>query len=407
MNDDTGRMTADSALHADALRILRGLAAQLARIHRPKEYARWREGAVRSADEDLAGATPFSDFADCWIFTGDGGYGAATGRFGNWAIDRLVEKIPPEEMIRQFQAEARRNSAVYREICPIFGVQIADPYALADGVELVPSAREFFSNPPQLWHYSSPPLPLGTCALVQAFTVSPAFERRAPEAKAPTASSATNPDRDSREAVRQSVRLACLLASGGAVELPLSMFEPDRKNLLAAGEGGQAQRPLHSLPVATLPTDPARIKEHYGQLVSFRNVDSLARAIDRLGRSRLAKNPVDQALDLGMAAEIALMHGRGSSNAGIAFKIGTRAAWLLGSDSADRAIIFSDIRKLYDARSKAVHSGVLTSMSHVELYLADALVTRILRGIVERGAFPDWDLLVLGGGPVAEGKAGR
>ena len=51
-----------------------------------------------------------------------------------------------------------------------------------------------------------------------------------------------------------------------------------------------------------------------------------------------------------MAIEIALMHGKGS-NTEITQKIGTRPAWLVGKDVADRLSIFDGVKKLYDARS--------------------------------------------------------
>ena len=80
----------------------------------------------------------------------------------------------------------------------------------------------------------------------------------------------------------------------------------------------------------------ASVKRAFACLATFREVESLARSIDRLGRARLAASPVDRALDLGIAAEIALMHDHSPANTEIAHKIGSRAAWLLGQSPAER-----------------------------------------------------------------------
>jgi hypothetical protein len=98
-----------------------------------------------------------------------------------------------------------------------------------------------------------------------------------------------------------------------------------------------------------------------------------------------------------MAAEIVLMHDNSPSNTEITHKIGSRAAWLLGNDADERATIFEKIRHLYKARSDAVHSGVFPPNSKVDLDLADQLVVRVVQAILERGSFPDWTSLTMGG----------
>ena len=55
------------------------------------------------------------------------------------------------------------------------------------------------------------------------------------------------------------------------------------------------------------------------------------------------------------------------------------------------------MKHLYKARSDAVHSGVLPSKSKVDLDVADQLVVRVVQAILERGKFPDWASLTLGG----------
>jgi hypothetical protein len=233
--------------------------------------------------------------------------------------------------------------------------------------------------------------------LLQAFTVTPAFEHRAEGETGRADASVTAPHAQRREAERIRVRLACLLASAGAVELPLTALRPDRGALFVAGEGNQMERPFSARPLVTFPVEAAAVARAYQALENFGEVESLARAIDRLGRSRLAASSVDRALELGMAAEIALMHDHSPTNTEITHKIASRAAWLLGENAVEREAIFGDMKKLYQARSQAVHAGTLSSRVTVDLDAADRLVARAPLAILERGAFPDWTHLTLGG----------
>jgi hypothetical protein len=163
------------------------------------------------------------------------------------------------------------------------------------------------------------------------------------------------------------------------------------------GKENQATQSFAPQPVVCLPVEAVAVKRAFGCLATFLEVESLARSIDRLGRARLAASPVDRALDLGIAAEIALMHDHSPANTEIAHKIGGRAAWLLGRSPTEREVIFVEMKRLYQARSQAVHSGVLSSRSTIDLMSADRLVTRALFAILECGRFPNWNSLTLGG----------
>ncbi len=381
----------------DAVAFLREIAGELAEIHSGSDYSLWRGEAKHRVDQYLSRAEPFSDFATCWVFSGDGGGSVVGGRFGEWAIDRLVEKIAPEDIVALFTDEVARNAAVYEDVSPVLGIEINEPCEFEDGVRLVPPATDIFSAFDYPWRYSWPSMPTGTGFLIQSYKVTPAFEQHPAEANGPAGTSITQPASTARDAIRRRLRLACLLGSSGGVELPMSVILSDRRVLLSAG-GTMSGRPFAAHPLVAFPADMAMIKTAFRQLAAFAEGDSLTRAIDRLGRSRLAIHPVDRALDLGMAAEIVLMHDLGTSNTEITYKIGSRAAWLLGEGAAERTRIFDEMKHLYKARSDAVHSGVLPPKSKVDLDLADQLVVRVVRAILQRGSFPDWASLTMGGG---------
>lgn len=355
---------------------------------------------MQRLDEALAEVAPFSDFRNVWIYTGDGGGFANTPQFGKWAIDRLMKKEPPESILAAFLAEVERNAAIYFDVSPLFCVQVDSYDEICDGVALVPEPDGVIPAHMHRIPFHAVEVPAGTSFLYQSFRVNPAFERR--EESSHHRSTVTAPEASQRDAIRKRLRLACLLASAGPAELSLTVPRAENGALFVAGKGQLSAWPFNPRSVAALPSDcfpvnSAAVKRVFELLGNFREVESLARAIERLGRARLAASPVDRALELGIAVEIALMHDQGSDNSEITHKIGNRAAWLLGRESSEREAIFGEMKALYRARSQAVHRGKLSSSSPIDLTAADRLVTRALIAILERGGFPDWNSLTMGG----------
>lgn len=387
----------DEMTCSSATALLEAAAAELAQIQRGKHYSLWRQETAPRLGEALAQVEPFSDFREIWIYTGDGGGVAATLRFGEWAIDLLVEKKTPEDILANFSVEVERNAANYSDASPVFGVQSDARCDLGGGVTLVPVPENVLQS--LVYHSLFRPmlLPSGTSLLYQSFTVTPAFNRGGGNEFVQPGASVTAPEASHRDAVRKRVRLACLLASAGPVEIPITVLRPDPSALFVAGDGNLAERPSALYPPVSYPVEAAAVRRAFELLGTFRDVESLARAIDRLGRARLATSPVDRALELGIAAEIALMHDHSPANTEITHKIGGRAAWLVGRDPGERETVFGEIKKLYQARSQAVHSGTLSSKSVIDLDAADRLVTRVLSAILERGRFPNWNSLTMGG----------
>jgi hypothetical protein len=371
--------------------LLESVAAELAQLYRAKHYSLWCRDTVPRLTAALAQEPPFSNFRSVWIHTGDGGGFATTSSFGKWAIDLLVEKKTPEAIIEAFLNEVGRNVGRYSDVSPVFGVEIDARCELGEGIVLTPTPQDLFASLLQraLLDY---PLPAGISFLQQSFTVQPAFSPSSDE----SSSSFTTPEMNQRDAIRRRVRLSCLLASTHAVELPLTALRPEIGALFVSDESRSMERLFAARPVVCFPVKATGVKRAFELLGEFSEFDSLGRAIDRLGRARLAASPVDRALELGIAAEIALMHDKGSDNSEITHKIGSRAAWLLGRDPTEREAIFGEMKALYRARSQAVHRGKLSSESIVDLAAADLLVARALTSILERGCFPNWNSLTMG-----------
>ncbi|WP_347905997.1 hypothetical protein [Pseudomonas purpurea] len=90
--------------------------------------------------------------------------------------------------------------------------------------------------------------------------------------------------------------------------------------------------------------------------------DKLDVPIHRLNEAVRHDNPVDQAIDLGIALESLLLNDQGDS-VQLSLQFRLRGAWLLGHDLVSRKEIHNHLRDLYSYRSTAVHSGRLTKKS--------------------------------------------
>lgn len=381
-----------------AIELLNGIDAELREITRGKEFAQWNQGAVGELGK-LLNFPPFDNFREIWIYTGDGGAIAASALVGRWALHKLVAKESAEAIIEGFEREARRASATYVELLPVAGVRIDRKCDLAEGVSLIPA-----SEVPLAWrvmlHDRYHPLPFAipaeSCFLVQHYEVTPAYEFRTADSVQP-GQSRSMPATQDRETMRHRVRLASIAAGNGSAELPVSLFVPETESPFMGGTNNQTVRPVPAIPLVCFPVDADEVKSTFDQLCAFKNGSSLERAIDRIGRARTARNSVDASLELGMAAEITLMHGQNTSNTEITYKIASRAAWLLGDSAESRIEIFGEMKRLYRARSDAVHTGKLSKASDIDLQNGEALVVRAIRSILRRGEFPDWESLVLSG----------
>lgn len=114
--------------------------------------------------------------------------------------------------------------------------------------------------------------------------------------------------------------------------------------------------------------------------------------IDRLSRSCNRSDIEDAIIDLAIAYESIFMDGSGAHS----FKLSTRSARYLGKSSNERREIKRDVAKLYDSRSKLVHSG---SSVNEETYKMKSRcqghMTGIMSRIVSEGKMPDFEELDL------------
>jgi hypothetical protein len=126
--------------------------------------------------------------------------------------------------------------------------------------------------------------------------------------------------------------------------------------------------------------------------------DAIRLALDRFRQALRRTDIVDKAIDLAIALEVMLLHDINGPE--LKFRSSIRGATFLGNKKAERLKIFECLKKAYDLRSKAVHSGILQQTGQNEQILDDATsaCAQIARRLIERRSFPNWDHeFVLGG----------
>lgn len=375
---------------AQAIDLLIKAADELSQIHRAKYYLMWRSDNLRSLGEALLATTPFAPLSSLAIFSEEGlpedaQTSNAAYRIGDWVIDQLLSKTPPSTILARLDEELARDRTCYSDTRVIIDTVIDAPCMLGPSLAVVPT-QPFLT---MLMGDKDTP---GLAQVRQDFTQTPAFV--ASDAAAHTPSATQTPSAETRAEALPVLRYACLLASDGPIAFRPLKIERNRSDLFTPPRLNETVDHTQAEPSARQIL-AADLQALHAGLVRFDAKDSLYRAVERLGRARRAQDPVDQALELGIAAEIAMTHGD-QGGAEITYRLSTRLAWLLGKTPEERQSVFADAKALYGARSKAVHEGRLSSRSRPDLAAGDRLVTRALRALVQRGSFPDWTKLTMG-----------
>jgi hypothetical protein len=138
----------------------------------------------------------------------------------------------------------------------------------------------------------------------------------------------------------------------------------------------------------------------FKQIAKFADPNRIGLVIDRIASSRVWPfDRINPAIDLGIAMETALLAGDNKGGE-ISNKIRFRAGWLIGSDPTTRAEAGKTAALLYDARSGAVHEGKISDKvlkAGFDIEKMDTFVSQIALALLDRGRFPDWNTMLMGG----------
>lgn len=127
--------------------------------------------------------------------------------------------------------------------------------------------------------------------------------------------------------------------------------------------------------------------------------------MERLRRSMLRQSAVDAAIEVGIALE-SLLSDKHAKDPGIAYQIGMRCAWLLGTSPTTRAELLAFAGAVYSARCDAVHNGSVEreykvkgrGAVPVQTLLAEGrgLIRTLLQHMLPMERDPDWRAVLLG-----------
>ena len=120
--------------------------------------------------------------------------------------------------------------------------------------------------------------------------------------------------------------------------------------------------------------------------------------LDRLGRAGRERDFADRAIDLGIALESLLLHDI-ENHGELSFRLSLRGAWLIGTTDTERLEIQRSLKRLYDLRSRAVHSGFIEQSTDTGSTIGRAteICRALIRRLIELKCEIDWQKAVVGG----------
>lgn len=352
----------------------------------------------------LSGMPVFSELSEKNFFTLSSTAPVNLSNIAGALIERVIDGVAPSQALHDItELVTKRSSGIYA-LMAVAGVSLNGVVDLEDGVTLMPAksapatlARETLFDLDRLGHpifrgtivTARPP---GTALIVKDhMTVIGTGERDWRKHKALTDDIASKRD-----------RALAALALSGADCAPYITSETSWINHPAypySGFGSMGYGTHHGVtPTKKGDADGTLAKALYQQFRALSDTDRtvLLRATERLTRSRSHPLPVDRAIDLGVVTEMIFLHDQ-KDQGELRFRTALRAAWLLGENGPDRRVVFNCVKKAYDARSTAVHTGNLSNQSLIDnLPRADRYCSDAMRRILASGKLPqNWDALVL------------
>lgn len=344
---------------------------------------------------------PFNLFNGKWFVNGNGGGGCRLdGQIAvfQWITRRLFTGSTPEEIVAIAEDQILANSLNVWEITKVAGITVADIVELTNDAWLFPN-KQLPDTPTKKSAFVEwismigQPIQTDTAALVRQFAASPIYIDANDDKLRSELETSRMAEQTARSDFIHRLKYALLLQGNGPVEMEITYAATGEDNIIPAGSGTWSM--LHSSHIFQNQTpDVPQTLYWLRKIEEFNKPSAMYLAIERLGRARGGFDAVNKIIDLGMALEIALMHDDQNAKEEITAKTGLRAGWLLGTTPEERLAIKRSASKLYGARSKAVHTGKVDAK--LDLTTADQLVVSVLKKILDRGAFPEWDALVFG-----------
>ena len=358
-------------------------------------------------------------------------YALLGGVGGGRPVDHILRNLLIRSLVDGAKSAARAfakcvsdPSCDYYEYHLLTGLRLSEEVEVFERVRLIPMP----SSPEQLPPYLPPLFPSGNGLDVSDFLsktvlrvdyqASPIFHRPSVEFF-PDPRSQINVVRNSKDAPDfdlatfcQALSLGCRCAVRPEVQWSgMNLFEVFDLGSNFGGAMGFSWSRSGVYELSSRTANQAEIEESKSLYESLMTLPEDTRnflrvPIDRWTKSNAQPDLVDRMIDLGIALESLYLHGDGYRGE-LRFRFALRAAWHLGTSALDRTNLHSEFRKIYDWRSRAVHSGSLDSRNDAVasdprrrrefVDQTQELCSQSIRSIIEQG-IPDWDALVLSDG---------
>ncbi|MBX5008746.1 hypothetical protein HJB67_01910 [Rhizobium lentis] len=392
-------------LRLDLPQVLELAKRELALTHRSRENNHlppWRDFEDYNSNILKFRLGQFHPFAEIEVKNLQFPGGSATSGQGiatRWVARQILNGTPVLDIIASANTQYAENGYEAMEISKVVGIKVSAIVELIPGYELWPPDQLPSDYRKRIaFEVTGSGFRPEAAALVHRFWHGPVYDGPNPFDLSPSFSKQPVFKKLAKLTEKRSlVRQALLLSVDTAVEFPYTYYGAVEDHILAHDRSYQySQEPFT---FGSIEPDVERIRALYSSLEEFKQPAAVRLVIDRLGRARTSSSPVDKALDLGMALEIALMHenkNTPAANNEITYKIATRAAWLLGRDKESRKEAYSIANRIYGHRSAAVHTGRLRNEADFLSLNADGFLQKVALEILRRGNFPDWRELVLG-----------
>jgi len=358
----------------------------------------------------------FGDLRSGWIECSGTGSSIDGNLFPSMLVESIIEGHSAKSIVDKARAFANSRMSMTETYAPLAGATVAEVVSLVDDISLVPWAEVPDSSQKTYFGPSSP--------------------RRLPPQWLPTANSAIRiraakcqalfssyEDADAKKAAEINIStqiakiddvMRCIIAQS---EHPIQVIgywtQFDKKIANEMIGSSYNTVPIDGTKVDISPPialDGESIAGLFHNFVDFKPSEKnvIRISLDRLYQALSERNLVDKAIDLGIALEVLLLHGTGDNDRGeLKYRSSIRGAAFLGGNHQERMQTYNNLKTAYDLRSKAVHSGNLSSKKkeknkretpHETLRKATDTCARLARELINRGSFPNWeDEYVIGG----------
>ncbi|MGP0095181.1 MAG: hypothetical protein ACLPKB_35295 [Xanthobacteraceae bacterium] len=332
-----------------------------------------------------------------------GGVSSDLKSIGRLLLARAIASGDVTGTVETFCSYVENNKAPVLAVMAVSGVKTSTEVKLGPDIKLVP----ILSLPPSMQrgaalgqdHFSTFALrsPISS-ALITELNFGPVFYRLN-QAGTPSAEAQRNVS-----AALHYLDEARTLFSLLGIKTAFTMFWVQPKDLLmsagiTAGWNSSIQT-FHGQETAIDAKAAEALAAAYFRIDQARRHRTLRIPLDRLDRAAHDYDFADRSIDLGIALEALLLHDLDNQERGeLKFRLSLRGAWLVGRDEPERTEIRKALAKMYDLRSRAVHSGSVdqSEESRDTIQRGTELCKQLIQKAIDADCLIDWNKLVLGG----------